>query len=93
MSGTAAIACTSRARCSHSPACRESLAPTAWLTSVVDADESPTITESANVLVAETARAAAAMASGPSRPTTATVTTTMLLRITAEKATGTPIRS
>lgn len=91
--GTAVSAWTSSARCSQSPACRESLAPTAWLTSVTEADESPTIIESAKVFVVEFASAAAAIALGPSCPTKPTVHTVIERRSTAEKATGTPIRS
>ena len=91
--GTAVSAWTSSARCSQSPACRESLAPTAWLTSVTEADESPTMMESAKVLVVELASAAAAIALGPSCPTKPTVHTVIDRRSTAEKATGTPIRS
>ena len=91
--GTAVSAWTSSARCSQSPACRESLAPTAWLTSVTEADESPTMMESAKVFVVELASAAAAIALGPSCPTKPTVHTVIERRSTAEKATGTPIRS
>eukprot|EP00964_Phaeocystis_antarctica_P149326 scaffold116432_cov63-Phaeocystis_antarctica.AAC.3 len=49
--------------------------------------------ESAKVLVVELASAAAAIALGPSCPTKPIVHTVIDRRSTAEKATGTPIRS